>query len=379
MLALLTRMKLENLLLIVSRWDAGPPSRLGCELFRCLNEQCKELLRELQQAVRASFPPEELLREDFGQHPDKSASISKNEGESTSFCTDAECETQWDETEYFITANNEEAKRHAGRLFDLKPIAATPPRRFRWMTNPNYGHISRRKREAHVAAVRQAAVQDEWMTNEEAAAEKAVLLNAHIEIVQRSGLKASSCPIGERERCPRQHGAASVPTAHTVTSPEEQMEQAALGRRKTHEALNFHGRPGAVSATEGSDEIDEEEVAARQREVMSRMTSEDLLRWGARLRGDRLALEDRLGTLCKASEVIRNVCAPSGEETPVSRSSSKLKGQSRCGAYTDSENSGDRSRKVAGGSSARGSPNNRRTPGFSGQLKQAGSAICSSR
>ena len=30
------------------------------ELFRCINEQCKALLRELQQAVRASFPPEDL-------------------------------------------------------------------------------------------------------------------------------------------------------------------------------------------------------------------------------------------------------------------------------------------------------------------------------
>lgn len=61
MLGLLQRMGLENLLLIMSRWDAGAPERLGAELFRCVNEQCKELLRELQQAVRASFPLEELV------------------------------------------------------------------------------------------------------------------------------------------------------------------------------------------------------------------------------------------------------------------------------------------------------------------------------
>mmetsp|Transcript_5510 Transcript_5510/g.20812 ORF Transcript_5510/g.20812 Transcript_5510/m.20812 type:complete len:556 (+) Transcript_5510:163-1830(+) len=62
MLGLLSRMGLENLLLVVARWDTGPADRLGAELFRCVTGQCKELLRELQQAVRASFPPEELLR-----------------------------------------------------------------------------------------------------------------------------------------------------------------------------------------------------------------------------------------------------------------------------------------------------------------------------
>lgn len=61
MLQLLIRMGLENLLLIISRWDSGPVERLSTELFKCVNEQCKALLRELQQAVRASFPPEELL------------------------------------------------------------------------------------------------------------------------------------------------------------------------------------------------------------------------------------------------------------------------------------------------------------------------------
>lgn len=61
MLGLLKRMRLENLLLITSRWDTGPSDRLGTELFRCINEQCKALLRELQEAVRASFPAEELF------------------------------------------------------------------------------------------------------------------------------------------------------------------------------------------------------------------------------------------------------------------------------------------------------------------------------
>mmetsp|Transcript_7848 Transcript_7848/g.18165 ORF Transcript_7848/g.18165 Transcript_7848/m.18165 type:complete len:465 (+) Transcript_7848:57-1451(+) len=61
MLALLKRMGLENLLLVISHWDNGSSNRLGAELFKCVTEQCKDLLKELQQAVRASFPPEELL------------------------------------------------------------------------------------------------------------------------------------------------------------------------------------------------------------------------------------------------------------------------------------------------------------------------------
>lgn len=61
-LGLLERMSLENLLLVVSHWNAGSTNRLGAELFRCVTEQCKDLLKELQEALRASFPPEELLR-----------------------------------------------------------------------------------------------------------------------------------------------------------------------------------------------------------------------------------------------------------------------------------------------------------------------------
>lgn len=61
MLGLLKRMGLENLLLVVSRWDNGHALRLGGELFRCVIEQCKELLRELQVVARASFAPQDFF------------------------------------------------------------------------------------------------------------------------------------------------------------------------------------------------------------------------------------------------------------------------------------------------------------------------------
>lgn len=69
-LGLLERMGLENLLLVVSHWNSGGVNRLGTELFKCVTEQCKELLKELQEALRASFPPEELLlRSDAEEQP----------------------------------------------------------------------------------------------------------------------------------------------------------------------------------------------------------------------------------------------------------------------------------------------------------------------
>lgn len=44
---------LENMLLIVSRWDSGPPGRLGGRLFSYNSALCKELLRQVQQVVLA--------------------------------------------------------------------------------------------------------------------------------------------------------------------------------------------------------------------------------------------------------------------------------------------------------------------------------------
>mmetsp|Transcript_77126 Transcript_77126/g.121798 ORF Transcript_77126/g.121798 Transcript_77126/m.121798 type:complete len:576 (-) Transcript_77126:50-1777(-) len=385
MLALLTRMKLENLLLMVSRWDTGPPNRLGCELFRCLNEECKELLRELQQAVRASFPPEELMRTDFVQNSEDSTAIEKSGGESTSFCTDAECTTQWDEAEFTACPGSEEAPRHVGRLFDMQPInlsaARGTPQRFRLASGNVFDRSARHrsarfKRAAQVAALRQAALHDEPMTDEEVTLEKAALRNAHIEIVQRSGLVAGRCPIGERAKNSRQQGALSTQTATTSMSVEEQSEQASqmnMGRKKTLEETCLLGLYGQMS-TEGSHEINEEEVLARQREAMSRMTSEDLLRVGARLRGDRLALEDCLGTLCKAAEVFRGVCTSSCEgSSETSQQRKSLKSNSPLGLSKPKQNG--RSLQFV----RKPMVNGCRSLGDNGHLRQAGSSICASR
>mmetsp|Transcript_43616 Transcript_43616/g.79487 ORF Transcript_43616/g.79487 Transcript_43616/m.79487 type:complete len:527 (+) Transcript_43616:93-1673(+) len=61
MLDLLTRTGLENLLLVASHWCSGPAEKLGAELFRCVHVQCKELLLDVQEAIHAAFPKEQLL------------------------------------------------------------------------------------------------------------------------------------------------------------------------------------------------------------------------------------------------------------------------------------------------------------------------------
>lgn len=57
-------LSLDNLLLIVTRWDSGPPGRMGSRLYHHINVFCKELLRELKKAVVQSFSYEDLVSSD---------------------------------------------------------------------------------------------------------------------------------------------------------------------------------------------------------------------------------------------------------------------------------------------------------------------------
>ncbi|CAE6919315.1 impact [Symbiodinium natans] len=125
MLGLLKRMGLENLLLIVSHWDSGSCNRLGAELFKCVTEQCKDLLKELQEAVRASFPPEELLiagRSDEQQDaPALEDGQTPGSGTESAFCSEMQYPDDFSDplevTEVPLTS------RHV----DLRAIGATPP------------------------------------------------------------------------------------------------------------------------------------------------------------------------------------------------------------------------------------------------------------
>lgn len=114
-LGLLERMGLENLLLVISHWTSGVRNRLGAELFKCVTEQCKELLKELQEALRASFPPEELLlRSDGEPQTLEDGQTPDGSGTESLFGSDVQ---------YFENDTEEALSRH----IDLRAIGATPP------------------------------------------------------------------------------------------------------------------------------------------------------------------------------------------------------------------------------------------------------------
>jgi hypothetical protein len=330
MLALLTRMGLENLLLIMSRWDTGPPGRLGSELFRCVNEQCKELLRELQQAVRASFPPEELLRPDFVQHGDEQASASDgNTGEAgktsaTYSRTEDACadSVAWEEGtaeagQFSATRlpappnascfQQRVADCQLSKQWDMRPLGSTPPlwppRRFHWVTQGIFDQNQRVRYMAHAAAARRAASLAEAtnLDEEEALAAKAAFDEAQLEVIARSGFHVRKCPVNHRTCRQLAYSTLSAASASAATSEDAANVQDGHHHHKVLDATVAASMPGKAV---DSDSDAEEKVAARRREAMENMTSEELLRLGAHLRMDRTSLEERLGTLSKASEVV---------------------------------------------------------------------------
>eukprot|EP00439_Symbiodinium_sp_Y106_P065493 s3511_g10.t1 len=124
MLGLLKRMGLENLLLIISHWGSGSSNRLGAELFKCVTEQCKDLLKELQEAVRASFPPEELLIAGRSTEQEDAPALEDGQtpgsGTESMFGSDTYGDTFSDPLE---VPDPPSTSRHV----DLRAIGATPP------------------------------------------------------------------------------------------------------------------------------------------------------------------------------------------------------------------------------------------------------------
>lgn len=340
MLALLQRMGLENLLLIVSRWDTGPPDRLGLELFRCINQQCKELLRELQQAVRASFPPEELLRADFVQNPDGETQIEDGFAEIDNTdgpITDADYGVLEDDLEADTVhqEQDDETSKSGARLFDFSALGSTPQLELWHKVFSGYPVRSQAAR-----------LQEEWDETLSEDVARTVQQEA-LEVTASCGLHVKAAPVNTRVAPPKRNRVAKVEgkgkgkgnrasaAAGAVASSAEQLSAATLASQTAStpakaEHRTAHGSAGGKVAarvnSEGSGSCaddhnstlsgeiagDEDDEVAKQRrlEWMSRMTSEELLRYGAELRMDRLSLEERLSELGHAAEVIRNLNAP---------------------------------------------------------------------
>lgn len=130
-LGLLEKMGLENLLLVVSHWNSGGVNRLGTELFKCVTEQCKELLKELQEALRASFPPEELLlRSDAAEEePLEDGTLPNGSGiESTSDLPLWDDATSWHVDVGAIGATPPAELMHASRGVGIQSSRRTWPK-----------------------------------------------------------------------------------------------------------------------------------------------------------------------------------------------------------------------------------------------------------
>lgn len=330
MLALLQRMGLENLLLIVSRWDTGPPDRLGLELFKCINQQCKELLRELQQAVRASFPPEELLRADFAQNVEADNSgceervdADLTQAQSTDAPTlDGHYEVLESKSAPSPMHPEEETESSSLRLFDFRDLGSTP--QIELWHKVFYGYPVRTSLPVE-------------QSDEEIIIGDPQHVQECVEVAARCGFQVQAAPMNKRitsqrrkragkgrgrgvassrntaAACTEQASSTTTPASPTVATVAMPDRRNSGGTGGSHKYAKASRNYSSSCTTDDNDSLSSggtnDEDAARL-ELMSRMTSEELLRYGAELRMDRHGLEDKLGELAHATEVIRNLSAP---------------------------------------------------------------------
>lgn len=149
-------------------------------------------------------------------------------------------------------------------------------------------------------------------TDAEALTAKAACDAAQLDTTAACGLRVSRCPVGDRATF---HRRLCTQSAQSGASPTNDQDDEATnvhaGHQKTHDAQAVAGLSSpTVGVTSDSDEESEKDKAAKRREVMARMSSEELLKFSAQLRVDRVSLEDRLGSLSKATDALYNLSSP---------------------------------------------------------------------
>eukprot|EP00929_Paragymnodinium_shiwhaense_P087536 TRINITY_DN47697_c0_g1_i1.p1 TRINITY_DN47697_c0_g1~~TRINITY_DN47697_c0_g1_i1.p1 ORF type:complete len:532 (+),score=140.09 TRINITY_DN47697_c0_g1_i1:120-1715(+) len=354
MLGLLTRMKLENLLLIVSHWDSGPTNRLGTELFRCVNEQCKDLLMELQQAVRASFPPEALLGATTVEERTELCSALVLPHQGGGGAAAGEAQRQESDGNFFLTAAGQQEEQEdaldfdfrqsttsseqgelTGRgmlallqhkaasggkaeatlpagLVDLRPLGMSPPSQLLWAsrgvvpTRPKRGvrHASRRlaERPSSFSALGAGAP---FAQRPRPGRGGTLLASAAAPPARGSDLRqAGAALVSWQGTTPRSPYPGS-PSRASPSSSEGGAVSEASPRPQQLESSAFCNGPGDVE-TFGA--------------AMAAMSNEELLSLGARLRGEREGLHKGLGDLVRvADEAAAAVGEPGHEHEQAAR------------------------------------------------------------
>lgn len=297
MLGLLKRMGLENLLLVISRWDLGSSNRLGAELFKCVNEQCKDLLKQLQQAVRESLPQDELL-------------IGRSRGYSSG--TTAPQDGQGDESGVISLLGSEQGGQgglgssesdqfedtgldpliSAGatsRHVDLRAVGATP--------SPELFYASRG---VCVQPTRRLA---------------GMLVGSS---PKRSG-PCAGAPELRVQRC------SVAPRAPTVTTESRMSSSEASAMLYSREQGGSHGSRGGTASHDGLDHGSTVTAFLTELEsadsglVSARMSNEELLQMCKQLRSEREGHTEELEALGKHDEVIKNLKMPLFLETQTRR------------------------------------------------------------
>eukprot|EP00930_Biecheleria_cincta_P025513 TRINITY_DN18160_c0_g1_i1.p1 TRINITY_DN18160_c0_g1~~TRINITY_DN18160_c0_g1_i1.p1 ORF type:complete len:511 (-),score=82.65 TRINITY_DN18160_c0_g1_i1:224-1756(-) len=300
MLGLLKRMGLENLLLVISRWDLGSSNRLGAELFKCVNEQCKDLLKELQQAVRESLPADELLLGRSRGYSSGTTALQDGQGDEsgvTSLLGSEQggqgglgsCESdQFEDTGLDPLISAGATSRHV----DLRAVGATP--------SPELFYASR---------------------------------GVCVQPTRRlPGMMAGSPPkrsaaagpcAGAPELCVQR--CSVVPRARTHTT-ESRMSSEASGVLSAREQGGSHDSRGGSASHDGLDQgstvaafLTELESADSGHTVSARMSNEELLQMCKQLRSERESLTEELEVLGKHEEVIKNLKMPLFLETQTKR------------------------------------------------------------
>ncbi|CAD7961986.1 unnamed protein product [Amoebophrya sp. A120] len=79
-------LQLENLLVVITRWDTGTPGRLGGRLYSYINALCKELLSDVKKAIQEALPgtAEQVEREKLQQDQHHYKAYDRNNSSSSS-------------------------------------------------------------------------------------------------------------------------------------------------------------------------------------------------------------------------------------------------------------------------------------------------------
>lgn len=295
MLGLLKRMGLENLLLVISRWDLGSSNRLGAELFKCVNEQCKDLLKELQQAVRETMPSDELLLGRSGGYSTGTTALQDGPGDESGITSFIESEhggqrglgscdsDQFEDTGLDLFISPGATSRHV----DMRAVGVTPPPELLYASRGVCAQPTRRL--------------PGMMAGSTPKRSNAAVPHAAGPCTGAPELRVQRCLV--------------VPRAPTHT--ESRMSSEASG------VLSDRVRVGSNDFREGSAShecldhgttvaafLTELETTDSGHAASARMSNEDLIQMCKQLRGESQGLTKELDTLGKHDEVIQNLKMP---------------------------------------------------------------------